>query len=80
MKKKQLAGQELSITKKSNSILDIKKIICSDKQKMTNSFLPPLLKFYLRLGGKVSDHAVIDRDLDTLHVFTYLDLNGKEIN
>ena len=52
----------------------------SDKQKMTNSFLPPLLKFYLRLGGRVSDHAVIDRDLDTLHVFTYLDLNSKKNN
>ena len=58
--------------------IDIKKIIGSDKQKLTNSFLPPLLKFYLRLGGKVSDHAVIDKDLDTLHVFTYLDLNGKK--
>ena len=45
---------------------------------MAYNFLPPLLKFYLRLGGKVSDHAVIDRDLDTLHVFTYLDLNGKK--
>ena len=80
LKKNQLAGQELSITKKSNTILDIKKLIGSDKQKMTNSFLPPLLKFYLRLGGKISDHAVIDRDLDTLHVFTYLDLNEKKNN
>ena len=78
LKKNQLAGPKLSITKKSNSILDIKKLIGSDKQKMANNFLPPLLKFYLRLGGKVSDHAVIDRDLDTLHVFTYLDLNGKK--
>ena len=49
-------------------------------KKMANNFLPPLLKFYLRLGGKVSDHAVIDKDLDTLHVFTYLDLNSKKNN
>ncbi|MCW1917791.1 GNAT family N-acetyltransferase [Rhodobacter sp. KR11] len=34
--------------------------------------LPPLLRFYLSLGAKVSDHAVIDRDLDTLHVLTLL--------
>ena len=34
--------------------------------------LPPLLKTYLAMGGFVSDHAVIDRDLDTLHVFTAL--------
>ncbi len=36
--------------------------------------LPALLKFYLRIGGRVSDHAVIDRDLNTLHVFTYVKL------
>ncbi len=32
--------------------------------------MPPLLRGYLSLGGWVSDHAVIDRDLNTLHVFT----------
>ncbi|MBJ2153359.1 ornithine-acyl-ACP acyltransferase [Paracoccus sp. IB05] len=32
--------------------------------------MPPLLRFYLSLGGQVSDHAVVDRQLDTLHVFT----------
>lgn len=32
--------------------------------------MPPLLRSYLALGGWVSDHAVIDRDLQTLHVFT----------
>ncbi len=34
--------------------------------------MPPLLRGYLSLGGWVSDHAVIDRDLNTLHVFTGL--------
>jgi putative hemolysin len=38
------------------------------------SQIPPLLTFYLGLGGWVADHAIIDRDLDTLHVFTALDL------
>ena len=32
--------------------------------------MPPLLRTYLAMGGWVSDHAVIDRDLQTLHVFT----------
>lgn len=32
--------------------------------------IPPLLRSYLALGGWVSDHAVADFDLDTLHVFT----------
>lgn len=36
--------------------------------------LPPLLRSYLAMGGWVSDHAVIDRDLDTLHVFTALEI------
>ena len=32
--------------------------------------LPPLLRSYLAMGGWVSDHAVLDRHLGTLHVFT----------
>ena len=37
--------------------------------------LPPLLRTYLGLGGWVSDHAVVDRDLDTLHVFTCVEVD-----
>ena len=36
--------------------------------------LPPLLRSYLGLGGWVSDHAVRDPDLDTLHVFTAVEV------
>lgn len=36
--------------------------------------MPPLLRSYLAMGGWVSDHAVIDRDLDTLHVFTGVEI------
>lgn len=32
--------------------------------------MPPLLRGYISMGGWVSDHAVIDHDLNTLHVFT----------
>ena len=38
--------------------------------------LPPLLRTYLLMGGWVSDHAVIDRDLGTLHVFTGLEIGA----
>lgn len=38
--------------------------------------LPPLLRSYLAMGGWVSDHAVIDRDLGTIHVFTGLDVEA----
>lgn len=36
--------------------------------------MPPLLRTYLGMGGWVSDHAVIDRDLQTLHVFTGVEI------
>ncbi|MEL6532013.1 MAG: GNAT family N-acyltransferase [Pseudomonadota bacterium] len=36
--------------------------------------MPTLLRAYLGLGGWVSDHAVIDRDLQTVHVFTAVDI------
>ncbi len=38
--------------------------------------LPPLLRSYLLMGGWVSDHAVIDRQLNTLHVFTAVEVRG----
>lgn len=37
--------------------------------------LPSLLRTYLTMGGWVSDHAVIDRELNTLHVFTGVEIN-----
>ncbi len=37
--------------------------------------LPPLLRGYLAMGGWVGDHAVVDDDLDTLHVFTGLEID-----
>ena len=36
--------------------------------------MPPLLRSYLTMGGWVSDHAVVDPDLNTLHVFTGLEI------
>ncbi|SIN92289.1 GNAT family N-acetyltransferase [Vannielia litorea] len=38
--------------------------------------MPPLLRSYLMLGGWVSDHAVVDADLGTLHVFTGLEIRA----
>jgi putative hemolysin len=38
--------------------------------------MPPLLRTYLVMGGWVSDHAVVDRDLGTLHVFTGLEIGA----
>ncbi len=38
--------------------------------------MPPLLRSYLVMGGWVSDHAVVDRDMGTLHVFTGLEIRA----
>ncbi len=38
--------------------------------------MPPLLRTYLAMGGWVSDHAVVDNDLNTLHVFTGLEISA----
>lgn len=35
--------------------------------------LPALMRSYLAMGGWVGDHAVLDHDLNTLHVFTGLE-------
>ena len=36
--------------------------------------MPPLLRTYLAMGGWVSDHAGVDRDLGTLHVLTGVEI------
>ncbi|SDW32151.1 ornithine-acyl[acyl carrier protein] N-acyltransferase [Ruegeria halocynthiae] len=38
--------------------------------------MPPLLRTYLMMGGWVSDHAVVDRNMNTLHVFTGLEIGA----
>ncbi len=44
--------------------------------KLAQTRMPPLLRTYLLMGGWVSDHAVVDSDLDTLHVFTGLEISA----
>lgn len=36
--------------------------------------MPPLLRTYLTMGGWVSDHAVVDTHMNTLHVFTGVEI------
>ncbi|SDE14258.1 Putative hemolysin [Paracoccus isoporae] len=42
--------------------------------RLAQAGLPPLLRSYLMMGGWVSDHAVVDDQLGTLHVFTGLEI------
>jgi L-ornithine Nalpha-acyltransferase len=46
----------------------------SGDAKKGMQLMPPLLKSYLMMGGVVSDHAVIDRRMNTLHVFTGVEI------
>lgn len=44
--------------------------------KQAQQHMPPLLRTYLMMGGWVSDHAVVDEQMNTLHVFTGLEINA----
>lgn len=48
--------------------------------KLAMKGMPPLLRTYLVMGGWVSDHAVVDSDLNTLHVFTGLEIRAVPEN
>lgn len=45
-------------------------------RKLGMKRMPPLLKTYLTMGGWVSDHAVVDSHMNTLHVFTGLEIRA----
>ncbi len=64
-----LAPPEWPIGKKSPHIVDF---AARDDAVTADGIraIPPLLRNYLALGGWVSDHAVADHALNTLHVFT----------
>ncbi len=38
--------------------------------------MPPMLRSYLLMGGWVSDHAVVDTKMNTLHVFTGVEVKA----
>jgi putative hemolysin len=42
--------------------------------KQAMAAMPPLLRSYLAMGGWVSDHAVVDPALKTMHVFTGVEI------
>ncbi|MBU3028801.1 GNAT family N-acetyltransferase [Paracoccus marinaquae] len=44
--------------------------------KRAMASMPPLLRSYLAMGGWVSDHAVVDSSLRTMHVFTGVEIRA----
>ncbi|MBK4217409.1 GNAT family N-acetyltransferase [Paracoccus caeni] len=45
-------------------------------QKRAMAAMPPLLRSYLAMGGWVSDHAVVDPAMRTMHVFTGVEIRA----
>ena len=52
-----------------------KDLIYKVDRKKALSNMPPLLKTYLAMGAWVSDHAVVDLNMKTLHLFTGMEIS-----
>lgn len=78
LKERHLAPEKWKPLVKAGEIVEFAQNLQSYKPvlKLANQHLPPMLRSYLGLGGWVSDHAVVDRNLDTLHVFTGVEVGA----
>ena len=52
-----------------------KDLNCKVDKKKALLNMPPLLKTYLSMGAWVSDHAVVDLNMKTLHLFTGMEIS-----
>lgn len=72
-----LAPPDLAPRRRSKNTFDFDRKECGphdDPRALAQ--VPPLLRMYLSLGGWVSDHAVADPQMNTLHVFTGLEVRS----
>ncbi|MGL5009829.1 MAG: GNAT family N-acetyltransferase, partial [Paracoccaceae bacterium] len=67
-----LAPNQWGPARKAAETVDYAANLTEFDPKLALAATPALLRTYLMMGGWVSGHAVIDRALDTLHVFTGL--------
>lgn len=74
LEQKSLAPARWLPRRRAQETVDLAQRAGETDPKQGLSQLPPLLRSYLAMGGWVSDHAVIDRSLGTLHVFTGLEI------
>ncbi|MGL4322168.1 MAG: ornithine-acyl-ACP acyltransferase, partial [Paracoccaceae bacterium] len=70
--RKHLAPPHMTHMKKHSETVDYATQLTDFDPRAALAQTPALLRTYVMMGGWVSDHAVIDRQLDTLHVFTGL--------
>lgn len=71
LKSRHMAPEPWQPLVKSNEVVRFQDAPVSPK---TLRKIPPLLRTYLAMGGWVSDHAVVDRDMNTLHVFVGVEI------
>lgn len=67
-------GRWLPRVKAPNVFRFAKRLRRKPDMKTAMQRMPPLLRTYLMMGGWVSDHAVVDRQMNTLHVFTGVEI------
>ncbi|WP_375265141.1 GNAT family N-acetyltransferase [Planktotalea sp.] len=71
--KKHLGPDHLRPKKKSNDVFCFDTILTTVHGPVRA--MPSLLRTYLMMGGWVSDHAVIDPQMNTMHVFTGVEVS-----
>lgn len=69
-----LAPQDWAPQRRAPQIVPLAQGCSAAGRRRAAQVMPPLLRTYLAMGGKVSDHAVIDAQMNTLHVFTGLEI------
>ena len=55
---------------KAPSVVKLRPDLYPAVPRATPPGIPPILRYYLMMGGRISDHAVVDRHMNTTHVFT----------
>jgi len=76
LKARHLAPRKYLPQIKAPRVFRFARLIGKPNLRAAQMAMPPLLRTYLAMGGWTSDHAVVDRDLDTLHVFTGLEIGA----
>ncbi|NOR60957.1 MAG: GNAT family N-acetyltransferase [Rhodobacteraceae bacterium] len=74
LKARHLAPRKYLPQIKAPKVFRFARLMRKPNLRAAQNAMPPLLRTYLMMGGWTSDHAVVDRDLDTLHVFTGLEI------
>lgn len=66
------APKNMTIRQKSKSVLPLSEFENAPGNGLSQ--MPTLLRSYLSMGGWVSDHAVVDAEMNTIHVFCALEI------